>query len=94
MIQKLDSKDPDDEDFFTFYFSARLLAGETITSADTVIVGPDSALVRLSQATTDTVVTVRLGGGTLHQTYVVRCRVQTTLGRPLDLSFSIQIEED
>jgi len=94
MIQSLSPKDPDSVEFFNWDFTAVLIAGDSIASVvSTVVTSGDSALVlEGSPALSGSLVSQRISGGTLGTEYTVRCRITTTLGETLDLSFSIFVE--
>lgn len=88
-------KDPDAILDYTFDWS-----GWLATHSDAIQIysvapedPPDASLVIDSHVRSGGVVTVWLRGGTLGQTYTVRCRVVTTGGRTDDRSFSLIIAQ-
>lgn len=94
MIQTLSPKDPDSAEFFNWDFTLMLMTGDSIaTVVGTLVTSGDDALVLVgSPALASPKVSQKISGGTLGSKYVVRCRVTTTLGETLDLSFQLPIE--
>lgn len=77
-----DPKDPDDKDDFTWDWSERLNAGESLSSAAFAVAAGDVVIDASGATSTDA--TVRLSGGTVGTRASVRCRVTTSAGRQLD----------
>ena len=96
-FQTVDPKDPDAVEPFSFDFSERFLEldrSERIDTFEVAIDDGDSSLLIDRSSMQGPIVTAWLSGGTLFATYTVRCRVVTTIGRTLDLSFKVTIQPD
>lgn len=85
-------KDPDAVLDYKFDWSSWLASGETIS---TISVAADSGLTVDSSSRTDTntSVTAWLSGGTVGQTYGVRCRVTTSESRTDDRTLNVTVKE-
>lgn len=94
-MKSMQPKDPDAVLDYTFDWGPYLASNsDAIASHDVAIDDPpDNSLVIEDFLRDGAVVTVWLSGGTLDQTYIVRCRVTTTGGRTDDRSFSLYIAQ-
>jgi hypothetical protein len=70
-------KDPDDERWFEFDWSAFLATGETITAHTTTV---DTAMTKVSDTANATSVSVQVSGGTAGTKSVITCLVNTSAG--------------
>lgn len=80
-------KDPDDSDDFTWDWSARLVQGETISTA---VVTVDVGAVVDTDIVGGTVI-ARLSGGTAGNYINARCRITTSASRQIDWTLEIPV---
>jgi hypothetical protein len=89
------SKDPQAVLDYKFDWAAGFLQpGEKITSFTVAVAPDDGTLAVTSQSSTDTVVTVFLGGGTDSRTYTVTNHVTTDQGRQEDAFLELVIRDE
>ena len=85
-------KDPNSSEFFAFDFSQLLAEGDSVAGIVGVTADEtDSALTLGTPAQNDSLVVVRLSGGTLNFTYQLRAEVTTAGGETLDLTCPLLI---
>jgi hypothetical protein len=70
-----------------------LEAGETITTGFSIEATNGITVDSSSRSNSNTSITVWLSGGTVGQTYAVRCRIVTTNGRTDDRTLYIKVKE-
>lgn len=107
MSLKWPDKNPDLKEDFSVDWSRALKSGETISSVKWYITG-DGASVYVQSATpiltlvpeyptgltnTDTVATIRLGGGKINFKYKVACEITTSEGRELSRPIFLRVTE-
>lgn len=94
-MRAMPDKDPNATLDYTFDWTAWLAAvSDAIVSYSVAIDSPpDAVLTKDSDSRSGNVITAWLSGGTVGQTYTVRCRINTTGGRIDDRSFSLTISE-
>lgn len=84
-------KDPEDIDDFSWDWSGRLAAGETIETF-TITIGAGD-LVEVDRTIDGTTTIARLSGGTAGQNGLVTGRIVTSSSRQLDWTIEIPIRE-
>lgn len=84
-------KDPDAARLYSWDFSDWLDTGETINSYSF----PDfpAGITQVSDSNTDTVVTVKISGGTAGESYNITCRIVTNAGQTDDRTITLTIAE-
>jgi hypothetical protein len=84
-------KDPDEEKIFGFDWNTKYLKSTDIIASSIWIL--PSGLVEVSKSNTTTTTKIKLGGGTLGETYTITNRITTvTSGETLDQELQIVIE--
>lgn len=85
-------KDPHSSEYFAFDFSQLLNEGDSVASVTGVTADvTDTFLTLGTPALNESLVVVRLSGGTLGYTYAVRAEVTTAAGETLDLTANLVI---
>lgn len=85
------TKDPSAVLDWAFDWSRWLAASEQITGTPVLTI--DSGIIKDSQSTSATTVTVWLSGGTLGVTYKVACRITTNQGRTDERTIAIRVTD-
>ena len=89
-----DTKDPDDQEWYSLDWSEYIPDTDAISTVSWSIEGPDTALTNLLDTSTDYTASIKLGGGTEGITYRCVCRITTVNGAVKDRSLFVEILEE